>query len=89
LLPSRQKHVHFTSGWIFRDFVGQFYELVCGVTSGTDHHQNMISLLAGANGLSSRSHDPIGRRNTGTAKFLHDETQGNTSAKLRQLVFQS
>jgi hypothetical protein len=48
----------------------------------------MVSLLAGADGLASRRHDPIGSRNTGTAKFLHDETQGNTSAKLRQLVFQ-
>ncbi len=75
LLAGGQKHVHFTSGWRFADFLGQRNKFIGRIAAGANHDDDLVAFLLSANGSPRRRHDPLRRRDAGAAEFLYDQGQ--------------
>ena len=74
LLAGRQQHVHLAGRRMLADLAGQGDELIGGVAAGADDDDDLAARLLRPNGPPGRPHDPLRRRHTAAAEFLHDQT---------------
>ena len=74
LLAGRQQHVHLAGRRMLADLAGQFDELIGGVAASADDDDDLIAGLLRADRPPGRPHDPLRRRHTAAAEFLHDQT---------------
>ena len=72
-LPGRQQHVHFPGGWVGGDALGEFDQLIGGVSHGRNHDDHLIALPARFNHPVRHGVDPLGVGNRGSPILLDDE----------------
>ena len=72
-LSRSEKHVHLTGGRVRSDTLGEFDQLIGGVSHGRDHDDYLIALLARLDHPVGHGVDPLGVGDRGPAILLDDE----------------